>query len=277
MKNLINSDLKSFWDNNKIERAEKLNERLQGSYFQANAFPMHFTGNPKAKTILVMLNPGSHEPEYDFAKLDKHKYRNSEKFIEEYTNDRINFGEKDKARHDNFDLKQAAFLYSFDDTDLQIPREFWKSPELKLEAKRNVLMNKYQLELIPYISRSFGGLLDNKGQARSNFQAFEPFLTSILDEIFSEERRYVVFCSRQFSNLFTAASENSLWKNTFVSYSPKGIKEGKLTLNCSKVNINYKGKSLSAIIAHSFASQALPNAYEKMIHYGNYCFNEINS
>jgi hypothetical protein len=51
--------------------------------------------------------------------------------------------------------------------------------------------------------------------------------------------------------------------------------EGRLTLRFSKVTIHYKNNSINAGIAHSFASQALPNAYKKMMRYGDFCYAEM--
>jgi len=277
MKDPVRFDLNSLWDNNFVLRARELNEQLDGNYFHENTVPKHFTGNPDARTVLVMLNPGYHNLDFDFFKASKYRFNTFDQFMLEYIEGNRNYGENDKDRSDNFDQKQAAFLYDFDDPDLRIPREFWKSTDLKLEAKRNILMNKYQLELIPFCSRNFKGILDTPAQAKSNFIAFEPFLTAVLNEIFKKERKYIVFCSKQFLNLFSAAITNDLWKNIFSFSSPKGFKDGKLTLNCSKVRINYQGIRIDAIIANSFPSQALPNAYEKMMRYGTFCYNELYS
>jgi len=272
---LVAEDLGSLWKNNYIERARVLNDELGKHYFDDNTQPMFFTGNPEAETVLVMLNPGYHDPDYDFSKNDKGKWEREEKFVASFLDQRINFGELDKGRHDNFDLKQAAFLYSFPDPALNIHREFWKNTPSKLEAKRNVLMNKLQLELIPYCSASFSGLLDTMGQAERNFQAFRPYLESLLETIFSASRRYVIFCSRQFEHLFIIASINPEFKYEFSLSPLMRYKEGGLILSCRKVVIKYEDISIKALIANSFASQALPNAYNKMIRYGKFCLDQL--
>lgn len=271
------SDLRSLWDKNLIERAALLNNDLEGAYFHTNTIPMYFTGKRSAQTVMIMLNPGSYDPGFDFSQSDWKRQGNFDKFIAECIRARINYGDDDKSRMDNFDLKQAAFLYSFCDPDLQIPVEFWNSTESKLLAKRNVLMNKCQLELIPYCSKKFSGLLDTVDQAGRNFRAFEPFLRSVLEETFSGPRENVIFCSKQFLNLFISAEAFSNWKSVFDISSPTSYKEGKLTLSCTKVNISYKGAGIRALIANSFPSQALPNAYEKMIRYGSFCSKQLST
>lgn len=268
------ADLRSLWEKNYIERAVRLNEQLGVRYFHENTLPMYFTGNRTASTVMVMLNPGGYNPAYDFA-TNNQVCSNFDRFVSGYIHARINYGEEDKSRIDNFDLKQAAFLYAYNDPELQIPSEFWNSTETKLLAKRNVLMNKSQLELIPYVSRSFGGLLDSVQQAQRNFKAFEPFLSSLVTEIFSAPRKHLFFCSKQFFNLFTAANDFGGWNNVFNLYPPLRYKEGNLTLSCTNVTISFEGNALSATIANSFPSQALPNAFTKMVRYGKFCSNQL--
>ena len=55
---------------------------------------------------------------------------------------KTNFGIEDKDRKDSFDVKQAAFLKYFEDSDIDIPDQFpsEKSDEHCLQAKQNVLM-----------------------------------------------------------------------------------------------------------------------------------------
>ena len=43
-------------------------------------------------------------------------------------------------------------------------------------------------------------------------------------------------------------------------------------LYASKIMINFNGKTINGIIAHSFPNQALPNAYDKMAKYGQFCY-----
>ena len=50
-----------------------------------------------------------------------------------------------------------------------------------------------------------------------------------------------------------------------------------LSISCTPIiifNRKYKDKSIKAIIANTFPSQALPNAYDKMAEYGKFCYDE---
>ena len=271
----ILTDLKSLWQCNKVLRAEQLNEKLGGKKISENVIPRLFTGNPEAKTIMIMFNPGYEDKIYDFVKQDKSKYQNFESFLEIQLKGYRNYGEDHiKEKVDTFDVKQAAFLYKFEDTALQIPYEFWKTLDMKRQAKRNVLMNKYQLELIPYCSVDIKGLLVNPNQARKTFHAFEPFLTDVLEAIFENKRKFVVFCYSRFSNLFIAASGHDSWKNVFTFTDYQTTQDNGAKYRCSKVIINYKGENLTAIIAHSLMNRSF--SYENLIRYGEFCLKVLN-
>lgn len=183
----------------------------------------------------------------------------------------------DFERLDNFDLKQAAFLHNFKNLDFEIPDEFWKNDDLKRIAKRNILMDKLQLEFIPYPSRDFKGLLDNRKLANQNIIHLKKYIYRVLDAIIEHPRDNVIFCSKQFYNLFSVCQEIKDFNGKIEMGSIKEFKdvEGRLTLRFSKVSIYYKGTIINAGIAHSFASQALPNAYKKMMRYGDFCYNEM--
>ena len=271
------NDLKSIWDKNYIQTAFDLNEGLKGDKFHDNTLPMYFTGKRSANTVMVMLNPGYNNPKYDFSKTEKIKFETFEQFEKSYIESLEKYGINDIDRLDNFDLKQAAFLYYSKDEMLKIPRDFWKNSILKKEAKCNVLMNKYQLEFIPYCSRKFEGVMSSQIQAFDNFKYLEPYLLNVLTEINSFQREYIIFCSKQFVNLFNAAEKFPNWNGVFELLDHNSYQEGKLTLSCSKFNINLKGKKLQAIVPHSFASQALPNAFEKMSRYGLSCLSMIET
>jgi hypothetical protein len=138
-------------------------------------------------------------------------------------------------------------------------------------------MDKLQLEFIPYASRDFKGLLDNSKLARQNMIHLKKYIYRVLDTIIEHPRDNVVFCSKQFYNLFSVSQEIEDFNATIEMGPIKEFKdvEGKLTLRFSKVTIYYKNTNINAGIAHSFASQALPNAYKKMMRYGDFCYAEM--
>lgn len=279
MKNNIFLDLESLYNENFVKEARLLNLNLKGNYFHDNMEPMYFNGKQDAKTVLVMLNPGnSDNPSnpYNFYS-NKQKYNSIEDYYEKHISGLINYGQNDLERLDNFDLKQAAFLHDFKNLDFEIPNEFWNSIELKKIAKINVLMDKLQLEFIPYPSRDFKGLLDNRKLASQNIVHLKKYIISVLDNIIEYPRENIVFCSKQFYNLFLVCQDFEEFNGKIELGAINEFKdiEGSLTLRFSKVVINHKNTIIHAGIAHSFASQALPNAYKKMMRYGAFCYEKL--
>ena len=152
--------------------------------------------------------------------------------------------------------------------------------KINKKAKRNVLMEKLQLDLIPYASRKFEGI--NSKQMILLF----PYLETLFHEIFSKKdgRKYVIFCSDFYERLFKNYNNwnERKWQIEGLS-GPKKDKEGVLNnskVYCRPITINYLDEdeqqdlSRNAIIAHTFPNQSLPNAYEKMEKYGKFCFEE---
>ena len=129
-------------------------------------------------------------------------------------------------------------------------------------------MQKLQLELVPYCSRTFDSFVKGKKQK------FFPYLETLLDEIFRVERTYVIFASAKFEELFR---EYNLTNKTFdLTNKDNAIQlTQKLIGTCKVVKINYKGKTIKALIAKTFPSQALPNAYDLMECYGKFCYNSF--
>lgn len=268
----IRTDLLSLFEKNIIEKADRLNAALGKKAFCENMNPMYFIGDLDAKTILIMLNPGAENREYSFEKNEKGIYKNFDDYFNTYMDKKINYGKYDFDRMDNFDLKQAAFLYHFKDSEIKIPQNFWINPELKKEAKKNVLQNKLQMELIPYPSRTFSGLYDSASKAQKNIYVIEESIERLFNVIIEAERRYVVFCSKQFYHIFNALKTINPQKWKFNNGLVYKSKIGKLNLAYNNVTIEYKNETIKAGIAHSFASQALPNAVDKMSEYGKFCF-----
>lgn len=244
-------------------------------------------------------------------------------FFDTYLIDSENYGKIDEDRPDNFDLKQAAFLKHWKDCGVdfagfldddykmsvdnykklvdnyknckklgkadkeeidKIKKEIDESKEkidkINKDAKRNVLMDKLSMDLIPYASRKFDGI--NSKQMQLLF----PYLETLFDEIFKKERKYVIFCSAFYNNLFKQYNkwEKSKWeikgvdnddnkKSTNTVFDQKDGKER--LASCTPITIicrNDKSKQQPAIIAHTFPNQSLPNAYERMEEYGRFCF-----
>lgn len=285
--------------------------------FATRALPVYTGGKRGAKTVMVMLNPGkgvkaSNNDLYIelkkrsmFTMLEKlccgvnSGNANLDEDIENYHYFNTNYGDWDCNRHDNFDLKQAFFLRDWPkDSDVSLSQDNLKYiiennktekkevkeevQKLKLEEKRKVLMNKQQLELVPYASRSFSSFAD-----KDKIKELCPYVDTLLDEIFLQPREYVIFCSRLFNEVFEVYNAESK-KNSCeykVDFEPEckyqiiGKEVDKKTgmnktlgTSCTPITIKKDNSSIKAIIANTFPNQALPNAYEKMAEYGKFCY-----
>lgn len=261
--------------------------------------PGYFTGkrsigelvnkNEEASTVMVMLNPGRDVMENDNPLKTLHSLKkygisldSEEDFIRTYKESCRRFGENDIDRKDNFDIKQAAFLESWDNCGVDQLKEFpqrirdlnekTRDEYLKI-VKRNVLMQKLQLELIPYASRRFD-------TSTKNLKALLPYLETVLHEITQIPRDYVIFCSDIFEKLFKYAQQEKIATIETLLKDDMNLflKEGKnRKARCTIVNINYNHKFQKALIAHTFPNQALSNAYEKMQKYGAFCYARWNN
>ena len=275
---IITTDLTSLYNTDKIENAVNFNKAIGKEFISENFIPMYFGGKYNAKTVFVMLNPGSQlNNSYAFSKKDKLNYNSADDFISKYIEKHINIGKIDFDRLDNFDLKQAAFLLPFQDSDISLP-DFTldlKNRALKLKAKEAVLMQKLQLELIPYHSAKFDELLSNEKIAKNNIDLFLPHINRLLNAITSEDRKYVIFGAKQFYYLFKAFQ--NIFPESIEFKEAKSLKiEGlKNKTNLRLIQINHNNKKIKGLIAHSFPRRDLPNAYEKMRKYGELCFNEF--
>lgn len=245
--------------------------------FATKALPLYYTGDRKAKTVLVMLNPGE---DVDTANNNlrcdilKHSMQDA-KDVNSYHKWCANYGHIDRSRLDNFDLKQAFFLHKWPSAGITFPASFCPNPKcddaILREAKEAVLTQKLQLELIPYASSTFGSFVNSKISL-----AF-PFVETLFEEIFSHDRRYVIFCSRKFERVFKEYSKKHPNTIDFIRTVSQQIPGSKIKGSCTVINIKQNGKPIRAIIANTFPNQALPNAYEKMEKYGEFCYNVIQS
>lgn len=273
----IEKDLKELFQGKPISEAVRLPKKLQVSI---RGLPQHFVGNPKADTVLVMLNPGgdSKQADHCFYCASRCYNRASAKtFIRSYVREKQSFGRLDRTRPDPFDLKQAAFLRDWKDSGINLPKRFTgikdtDSKNGKLAAKEAVLMNKLQLELVPYCSRQFKTDLFAKN-ARLCRQLF-PFLETILEEIVSRRRQYVVFCSALFESLFSEYEKCHHGSFSGLEGKPNKDESSGFKTRCRVICIHYKNRSQKALVAHTFPSRRLANNGSAMRKYGKFCFEE---
>lgn len=282
LKPFIEEDLESLWKHGKVRRAEKLNEELTLLFDQKgqrplseDVEPLYFTGDPKANTVLVMLNPGGGGP-----KQGAEKQMSFDSYLTGYLEECKSFGDHKKERgkddpagpmlNSKFDLKQAAFLGPFDKGDLKIPEKFWKQEDEKETAERNVMNNKLQLELLPYSSDRFKGLFNTQRDTKRHLNVIEPYVERVFQVICEHPRDHVLFCSRQFDTLFKVLSQES-GKWDFKPGKEKSCCPKDQSLKFKKVRVGMDERSVEACIASSFPMQSLHNAYELMEEYGRHC------
>lgn len=265
----IEKDLTELYDGKEISSASELKNFIDVS---SKGLPQHFVGDRNARTVFVQLNPGQDVGLADKAfrclTLDFDR-STKDTFIESYKKLKNNYGEDDKNRPDSFDVKQAAFLKSFEDSGIDIPDVFPedKSKEVCLEAKKNVLMQKCQLELIPYCSSKFQ--INKK-----NLTYLQSYLETLIDEIFRVERMYVIFGGSIFADLFEKMDCKDITVGEKKTVSIPNVKN---PCAAQIVNISKDGKTIKAIIARSFARQDIGRAYKAMTEYGKFCFKLLNS
>ena len=260
-----------------IQNALALNGLIQAvpgqTSFATKALPGYYTGDRKAKTVMVMLNPGMDVDEANNnLKCDicKRSMKNAGD-VTAYHKWCENYGHIDKYRFDNFDVKQAFFLHKWPDTGITLPASLCANPksdkQTLLDAKEAVLTQKLQLELIPYASNSFSNF------DKSKIHLLFPFVETLFDEIFSLERNYVIFCSKLFNTIFSEFEKQH--KETIKPIGNPSVLSfagSKLKGSCNKVSITYNNKTIKALIANTFPHQALPNAYKLMEEYGEFCY-----
>ena len=300
-------DLSKLFDS----KAGKPNEVIS-----THGMPGFFAGDRNADTVMLMLNPGqdvalANNPMITYERIMRVKkiakginINTLDDFVYTYKEDSKNYGEIDKDRADNFDLKQAAFLKHWKDCGVdfagfldddykklvdnykklgkadkeKIDKIKEKIDKINKDAKRNVLMEKLSMDLIPYASRKFDGIDPDQ------IPLLFPYLETLFDEIFKTKRKYVIFCSAFYNNLFEQYNEweKRKWeitmykkKDTNTVFDQKAGKKERLAY-CTPIIIHQKvnGNQQNAIIAHTFPNQSLPNAYEKMEEYGRFCFEE---
>lgn len=284
-----------------------------------HGMPGFFAGKRDADTVMLMLNPGqdvalANNPMITYERIMRGKkigkginINSLDDFISTYRESSIYYGEIDEDRADNFDLKQAAFLKHWKDCGVDLAgflddnykklvdnyknykklgkadkEEIEKIKEeidkINKEAKKNVLMEKLSMDLIPYASRKFDGIDPDQ------IPLLFPYLETLFDEIFKtkRKRKYVIFCSDFYKNLFKQYNGKGKWiiegvdnddnkKSTNTVFDQKAGKKERLAY-CTPIIIRQKDRKQPAIIAHTFPNQSLPNAYEKMEEYGRFCF-----
>ena len=244
--------------------------------FSTKGLPGYLCGKRDADTVVVNLNPGIDAGLADCMWVTntlKFDSSTPQTFINDLLRESRDYGINDAGRYDEFDIKQAAFFTPWKNSGIGLPANTdWGNKCACLKAKKAVLCNKLQLELVPYASSKFA---INK----NSIVLFHPFVDTLLDEIFSKKREYVVFASALFEDIFK--SYNKKHPGTFVflsksrTYSKAPLKSGGIIKgSCKLISIEFQGKKQKALIAYTFPSQALGHAFSLMQKYGQFCYDE---
>ena len=257
--------------------------------FATKGIPSYGGGKRGAKTVMVMLNPGEDVTKAN-ANLKRDLCKRGMKDLQDiysYNEFNAHYGHWDRKRPDPFDLKQAFFLRDWGNTGIDLPIGLCanSSPEEKLVAKEKVLDDKQQLELIPYASRKFDSFVST--------QEVFPYIDLLLEEIFSADRKYVIFCANIFEEVFKAYNGYNqtngkvafvdglklgpqgepIRRKVEISYKNKKGENKQTSCYCTVIELAYEGKGpIRAIIADTFPRQDITNAYEVMAAYGKFCY-----
>lgn len=274
-------DIAGLQSNNEISAAIELSAIIkpqdaesESHKFSTRGVPHYYYGKREKNTIVVNLNPGKaakiSDKEFENAP-EEYKRQPINLFIENYHKEQRTYALKTENA-DSFDVKQAAFLTPWEDNGIDLPQNpDWDDKETRTVAAKRVIDNKLQLELVPYASAKF----DFSSRC---VELLFPYVDTILDEIFAQERKYIIFASSKFEHIFK--HYNKVHPNTFdfsrpIKQSDSPLKEGGLLYGqCRVIFINYNGETRPALIAHTFPSQALGRAYKLMQKYGKFCFDE---
>ena len=240
--------------------------------FSTKGIPGYFCGDRNAKTVVVNLNPGMDAALADClwdTKKENYNQSSPQAFINDLYEEYKNFGFRDAARYDEFDIKQAAFLTPWEGSGIDLPpKPDWNDKCSCLLAKKNVLYQKLQLELIPYASAKF-----EFDKMDSNMRLLVPYIETLLEEIFAKERKYVIFNSALFVDLFkyyNDAEKTEVFKLGEELSEILKNRKGK----CRVVYIHFNDRIQKALIAHTFPSQSLCRAFKLMQKYGDFCYRE---
>ena len=277
-------DITELQSNNEISAAIEISAIIkpqdaesESHQFSTKGVPHYYYGKREKNTVVVNLNPGKaakiSDKEFKDAP-EEYKTQPIELFIENYHNAQRNYALKTENA-DSFDVKQAAFLTPWEDNGIDLPQNpNWDDKETRNIAAEKVISNKLQLELVPYASAKFDF-------SSRNVNLLFPYVDMILDEIFAQERKYIIFASSKFEFIFK--HYNKVNPETFdlsnrTEQSDAPLKDGgSLHGQCKVIFINYNGETRPALIAHTFPNQAIGRAYELMQKYGEFCYNEYKS
>lgn len=271
-------DLKELLDGKDISAAQQLVKIIKPKEatsrlhrFSTKGLPCYYYGKREAETVVVNLNPGVKAEVCDekWSEVSEDRKRLPiDNFIGLYHQDQREFGKNDADRYDEFDIKLAAFLTAWENSGIRLASNpDWTDKAYCKYAKTEVLSNKLQLELIPYASAKFA--IDTK-----HIDLLFPYVDTLLEEIFSCDRKYIIFASAIFESIFKLYNKWDERKGSFKLFEPHSFALKNRNGNCRVLEINYNGDTYYALIANTFPSQSLCKAFSLMQKYGAECYLE---
>jgi hypothetical protein len=235
--NFIKTTTEQWIKKGECQAAIELNESIGEIYFDTGN-PHFYTGDLRAKLVMVQLNPKRERREF---------YKKASNSFEYYLDYYSNYGKyvygigSKRNFKSKFDQKLIRFLKPLELIDLNSNDIF--------ENLENVVDQKLQIELIPFGSPNF----DHTKISKSNL---DEYIEKILRLITSLDRDCVIFGGRVFSQILSP-----FIINTDLHRFKLNKVNGELTKNeyeIEKISLSFEGKSLSAFIAPHFTVQGMP-------------------
>ena len=247
----IRKEIEEFIITGDSQEAIELSIRT-GQEFHGDRYPKYFTGDLKAKVVLVHLN---YQSTNNFA--DGETEENDFHRFEDYLDYHQHFGKYNFSNNaprkikSILELKQIQFLQPFGVVDF-VSEQTEDSRWINLERFSDRIL---QLKLIPYTSKKFSlrGLTP---------ELLKPHLERILNIIISYPRDYIIFHGTAFEQIL---SKYIAAKQKFELIEQKGKSTCK-NLRFLLLNLTYGGQTLKAGLIRSFASLRIPLSY-----YGKQC------
>ncbi|MFI5041666.1 MAG: DUF6508 domain-containing protein [Acidimicrobiales bacterium] len=231
-----------------MHRAEEL-AAATGVMLDATRFPRYFAGDPRARVVLVHLDPkclgGSADAgggEVSDSFIDFADYALHQRFLGYH--DRRPKPELSSG----FDIERVRFLAPF------IP--VLEGRHERINAERAV-DNALQLALVPY---AFGQLPATGIAAK----ALAPHLERVLDTVAAYPREYVLLCGEGFDRLMADDLTEPIVIDEFELRAGAGRR--RVTAQFARVALEYRGTRIDAGLALSYAHPGLP-----MDRYGEEC------
>lgn len=237
-----------------MSRAVALSAETE-QHFNHNEYPLFFTGDLDASFVLVHLNP---KQTNNRAERFQGSFPN--RSFEAYFDSCRHFGARvygpasPRKHRSPFDRKQIRFLRPFGEIDF-VEERTRADRFINLER---VIDRKLQLELVPYGSDSF---FDRE----LSEETLKPHYERLMSVIAARPRDYVIFCGVVFEPLLALVGEVEE-EHKFHLKKKDGTLERQQS-RFANVRLPYRGKLISAGLAHSWPRMGIPMAaYAEEIH-----------